>query len=123
VSSFLSEIPSKLTELRKPHSGHLEAKIEYDDGTGHQEHIEKREFEFFGVNEFAFSSMPRARSLPGPTPRTTIRCWPPMSPMRTGREDVLRQGRGGERRIRNGLQREDLLQFIKSIYNYMVSLG
>jgi len=124
VFVFYPKFPSKLTELRSRTPATLEAKIEYDDGTGHQEHIEKREFEFFGVNEFAFSSMPASEIV---TRADAENNNPLLAAYVTDEDQAVKTFYAKAAEVSGGFgmgsNEKDLLQFIKSIYNYMVSLG
>lgn len=124
VFVFYPKFPSKLTELRSRTPATLEAKIEYDDGTGHQEHVEKREFEFFGVNEFAFSSMPASEVVSRADAENNN---PLLAAYVTDEDQAVKTFYAKAAEVSGGFgmgaNEKDLLQFMKSTYNFMVSLG
>ncbi|MGA2328058.1 MAG: FHA domain-containing protein [Bryobacteraceae bacterium] len=124
VFVYYPKFPSKITELRTRTPAVLETKIEYDDGSGSQTHIEKREFEIYGLTEFAYGSMPESEVVS----RTDAENNNPLLAAYVTDEDEavktfyakISEVSGG---FGTGADQKDLLQFIKSTYEYMVSLG
>jgi hypothetical protein len=124
VFVYYPKFPSKLTELRSRTPAVLEVKIEYDDGSGHQEHIEKREFEFFGVNEFAYGSMAASEVV---TRADAENNNPLLAAYVTDEDQAVKTFYAKAAEVSGGFgtgaNQKDLLQFMKSVYNFMVSLG
>jgi hypothetical protein len=124
VFVYYPKFPSKVSELRTRTPAVLETKVEYDDSSGHQSHTEKREFEFFGITEFSYTSMPASE---------LVSYWdrwdndPLLASYITDEDQAVKTFYAKIAEVSGGMgtgdNKKDLLQFIKSTYNYMVSLG
>lgn len=124
VFVYYPKLPAKVSELRTRTPAVLETKVEFDDGSGYQTHIEKREFEFYGITEFSYTSMPASELVSYADYGDND---PLLASYITDEDQVVKtfyakisEVSGG---FGTGANEKDLLQFIKSTYNYMVSLG
>jgi len=124
VFVYYPKLPSKVSELRTRTPAVLETKVEYDDGSGVQSHTEKREFEFFGVTEFSYTSMQASEMV------TYFDHWdndPLLASYITDEDQAVKTFYAKIAEVSGGMgtgkDQKELEQFIKSTYNYMVSLG
>ena len=124
VFVYYPKFPAKLTEIRARTPASLETKIEYDDGSGVQTHAEKREFEFFGLTEFAYGSTPQSEVVSrsdseNNNPLLAVYCTDEDQAVKTFYAKISEVSGG----FGTGSNEKDLLQFIKSTWNYMVATG
>ena len=124
VLVYYPKFPPKITDIRARTPATLEAKIEYDDGAGVQTHAEKREFEFFGLTEFAYGSTPQSEVVSradgeNNNPLLAAYCTDEDQAVKTFYAKISEVSGG----FGTGADEKDLLQFIKSTWNYMVATG
>lgn len=124
VFVYYPKFPSKVSELRTRTPAVLETKVEYDDSSGHQSHTEKREFEFYGVTEFAYSSMQGSEQVSYSDLGDND---PLLASYITDEDQAVKtlyakisELSGGFGTMKDG---NELKQFITSTYNYMVATG
>ena len=124
VFIYYPKFPAKITQLNTRTPSVLETRIDYDDQSGHQSHIEKREFEIYGLTEFAYGSMAASEVVSrqdaennNPLLAAYIMDEDPAVKTFYAKISEVSGGFG------TGANNKDILQFIKSVYTYMVSTG
>jgi hypothetical protein len=124
VEAFYPRFPAKVAQISSMTPTSLEVKLEYDDGTGHQERIERREFYFRGVTEIEYSSLPASEIVTfyDMFDNSELNCaW-------VTEEDAyvrafygkVSERAGGFGTMDSG---KDVLQFCRSTYDFMVAMG
>lgn len=124
VDPFYPKFPSKVTNIRTRTPSQLEIKIDYDDGSGHHTVTEKRDFEFRGVTEFEYTSLPASEIVNWYDMHDND---PLIAAYVTDEDPVVKtfyakisESCGGVTIISTVKQISD---FGKCVYDYMVSLG
>ena len=124
VLPIFPKFPSKLTNLRSRTPSSLEVKFAWNDGSEVHEKLEVREFEFRGVNEIEYTSLPEEEMLG----------WADMydnaeicAAFVTEEDPVVRQYLGEISETMGGIpickNTEELGKVMRSIYHYQVATG
>jgi hypothetical protein len=124
VFIYYPKFPAKVTGIRTRTPSTLETKIEYDDGTGKHSRIEKREFEFFGLTEFAYTSVPETEIAT----RADLSDNDELLAAYVHDEDpVVKTFYAKISEVSGGIntmqKRDSLIQMARSTYNYLVATG
>ncbi len=124
VFPFYPKFPAKVTSLRTRTPAQLEIKIDFDDGSGRQTRTEKREFEFRGLTEFEYTSLP-ANEVIGWYDRHDND--PLLASFIQDEDPAVKTFFAKISEVSGGINiisdAKTLVQFEKSVYDYMVSLG
>jgi hypothetical protein len=122
VFVYYPKFPAKVTNIRTRTPATLEVKIDYAGAA--EPHLEKRDFEFRGVSEFAFTSLPANEIL---NYFDVFDNDPLLASFVTDEDQVVKtfyakvsEAYGGISTMDKG---KDMLAMAKSVYEYMVSLG
>ncbi|HMD69999.1 MAG TPA: FHA domain-containing protein [Bryobacteraceae bacterium] len=122
VFVYYPKFPAKVTEIRTRTPATLEVKIDYDGAP--EPRLEKRDFEFRGLSEFAFTSLPANEIL---NYYDVFDNDPLLASFVTDEDPVVKtfyakvsEAYGGINTMDKG---KDMAAMAKSVYNYMVSLG
>jgi len=124
VFVYYPKFPAKVTSIRTQTPATLEVKIDYDGGASHEPHLEKRDFQFRGLSEFAYTSLPANEVL---TYYDVFDNDPLLASFVTDEDPVVKtfyakvsEAYGGINSMDKG---KDMVAMAKSVYDYMVSLG
>jgi hypothetical protein len=122
VFVYYPKFPSKVTNIRTRTPATLEVKIEYDGAS--EPHLEKRDFEFRGLSEFSYTSLPASEVL---TYYDFFDNDPLLISFVTDEDQVVKtfyakvsEAYGGINTMDKG---KDMIAMARSVYDYMVSLG
>jgi hypothetical protein len=123
VLVYYPKFPSKVTDIRTQTPATLEVKVDYDGGT-EKTHLEKRDFEFRGLSEFAYTSLPANEIL---TYYDVFDNDPLLASFVTDEDPVVKtfyakvsEASGGINTMDEG---KNMVAMARSVYDYMVSLG
>jgi hypothetical protein len=122
VFVYYPKFPAKVTQIRTRTPATLEVQIQYDGAS--EPHLEKRDFEFRGLSEFAFTSLPANEIL---NYFDVFDNDPLLASFVTDEDPVVKtfyakvsEAYGGINTMDKG---KDMAAMAKSVYDYMVSLG
>lgn len=124
VVPIYPKLPTKVTNLRSRTPSSLELRFKWNDGHEDQQKVEVREFEFRGVNEIEYTSLPADEML----------SWYDMydnaeicAAYVTDEDPVVRQYLGEISETMGGVpicsSQQELLKVMQSIYAYQVATG
>jgi hypothetical protein len=124
VFLYYPRLPKSVTEIRSKTPAELQVKIEYDDGSGVQSRVEKRPFEFRGVTEIEYTSLPGDEIVSWydvfDNNEVLAAYVADEDPVIAAYYAKVMEAAGGIPPLSNG---ETLQKFMKSVYDYMVSCG
>jgi len=121
---FYPNLPQRVTNIQTRTPATLEIKIEYSAGKKRYEKIEKKVFEFRGVNEIEFTSLPATEILNwyDITDNTDLLC-----AFVTDEDETVKKYFGKIGEVSGGFPvikgKQELLTLAKSIYDYELKTG
>lgn len=124
VFVYYPKFPSKVTDIRTVTPATLEVKVECDNNVDAKTHIEKRDFQFRGVTEFAYTSMPDNEIVTYYDQEDND---PLLASFVTDEDPVVKMFYAKVSEASNGIdiqaQSKGMIEMCASVYNYMLSLG
>ncbi|MEZ6003813.1 MAG: hypothetical protein R3F33_06465 [Planctomycetota bacterium] len=124
VLPIYPKLPAKVTNLRSRTPGSLEVKLAWNDGEKDHEKIEVREFDFRGVNEIEYTSLPSDEVLSWYDVYDNAEI---CAAFVTYEDPVVRQYLGEVSETMGGFpicsNAEELIKAMRSIYDYQVATG
>ena len=124
VFVYYPKFPSKVTDIRTVTPATLEVKVESDNNVDSKPHIEKRDFQFRGVTEFAYTSMPDNEIVSYYDQQDND---PLLASFVTDEDPVVKMFYSKVSEAANGIdiqaQGKGMIEMCAAVYNYMLSLG
>lgn len=124
VVALYPKLPARVTQTRTRTPATLEIKLEHTDGGRTHERIERREFEFRGVNEVEYTSLPASEVLDWFDIYSNNEI---LAALVTDEDDAVKQYLGKISETQGGVNvisdQKTLLQFLKSCYDFQVQTG